>query len=315
MHPAYSVIVFTTASGAGYGLIIWLAIAALTGILPQTSAVVWLGFAVALALIVGGLLSSTAHLGRPERAWRAVSQWQTSWLSREGVAALVTFAPIGVLGLSLLALPAGHAVQSVAAVLTIIAALVTVYCTGMIYASLRTIPAWNHELVTPGYVLIALATGGVLYVLVTAFVAQAPLAIGWITCALLAGVGVLKWFYWTAIDSPSPAWTAEAATGLGTIGKVRQLDPPHTQANFVMREMGYSVARKHVARLRPMVLLTLCAAPMFFLALILTVAGPTAPLWAVLATTSAGLGVFVERWLFFAEAKHVVTLFYGAEAV
>jgi DMSO reductase anchor subunit len=27
------------------------------------------------------------------------------------------------------------------------------------------------------------------------------------------------------------------------------------------------------------------------------------------------LGLLVERWLFFAEAKHVVTLYYGAAAV
>lgn len=29
----------------------------------------------------------------------------------------------------------------------------------------------------------------------------------------------------------------------------------------------------------------------------------------------ATVGVLVERWLFFAEAKHAVTLYYGAERV
>ena len=49
----------------------------------------------ALGLISAGLLSSAGHLGRPERAWRAFSQWRSSWLSREGVASVATFVPAG----------------------------------------------------------------------------------------------------------------------------------------------------------------------------------------------------------------------------
>ena len=36
---------------------------------------------------------------------------------------------------------------------------------------------------------------------------------------------------------------------------------------------------------------------------------------AVLAAASALLGVLIERWLFFAEARHTVTLYYGTEAL
>ena len=57
---------------------------------------------IALVLITAGLLSSTAHLGRPERAWRAFSQWRTSWLSREGVAAVFTYVPAGLFALGAL---------------------------------------------------------------------------------------------------------------------------------------------------------------------------------------------------------------------
>jgi DMSO reductase anchor subunit len=39
-----------------------------------------------------------------------------------------------------------------------------------------------------------------------------------------------------------------------------------------------------------------------------------APLAAVLAALVAFVAAVVERWLFFAEAQHVVTLFYGARA-
>src|SRR5262245_16278734 len=95
MHPAYSVIVFTTASGAGYGLLFWLAILTVFDNLPPDPILGVVGLGTAFALITAGLLSSTAHLGRPERAWRAFSQWRTSWLSREGVAAIGTFVPFG----------------------------------------------------------------------------------------------------------------------------------------------------------------------------------------------------------------------------
>jgi DMSO reductase anchor subunit len=36
---------------------------------------------------------------------------------------------------------------------------------------------------------------------------------------------------------------------------------------------------------------------------------------ALAAALSASLGVLIERWLFFAEAKHTVTLYYGARRV
>jgi DMSO reductase anchor subunit len=36
---------------------------------------------------------------------------------------------------------------------------------------------------------------------------------------------------------------------------------------------------------------------------------------AVLAAISALLGAMLERWLFFAEARHTVMLYYGASAL
>src|SRR5436190_13384672 len=140
MHSAYSVILFTTASGAGLGLLAWLA---LLGMLGWVAAERWLGLAglgLAFLLVTGGLIFSTSHLGRPERAWRAFSQWRTSWLSREGVAAVATFAPALLLAADwLLRGAVGWAAWATAP-----AVLATVWCTGMIYQSLPTIRAWHH---------------------------------------------------------------------------------------------------------------------------------------------------------------------------
>src|SRR5262244_2372525 len=98
MHPALSVIVFTTASGAGYGLLAWLGVWALVGWLPAHRGLAAASLALSLGAITIGLLSSTLHLGHPERAWRAFSQWRSSWLSREGVASVATYAPALVFG-------------------------------------------------------------------------------------------------------------------------------------------------------------------------------------------------------------------------
>jgi DMSO reductase anchor subunit len=75
MHPAFSVIFFTVASGAGFGLFSLLFIAdtfKLGGGFSNEQLVI--GGIVAMGLIVFGLMSSTFHLANPKNAWRAVSR-------------------------------------------------------------------------------------------------------------------------------------------------------------------------------------------------------------------------------------------------
>ncbi|MGI9387338.1 MAG: dimethyl sulfoxide reductase anchor subunit family protein [Methyloligellaceae bacterium] len=313
MHPAYSVIFFTTASGAGYGLLIWLALFRMLGIIPPERWLGLVGLGLALTLISLGLLSSTAHLGHPERAWRAVTQWRSSWLSREGVVALVTYIPAGLLGIGWVFFELSGVVMGLLALLAIISALVTIWCTGMIYASLRTIRQWHQPLTSPIYVVLALATGGLLYNGLVVVSGHGHLHGAVVASLAIATALALKWLYWRSIDSDQGAYTAESATGLGTLGKVRPLDPPHTSANFVMHEMGYQVGRKHTAILRGLTILLCFVGPLA--ALFVDVIGGTAVAVAAspAAATSGALGVIIERWLFFAEAEHVVMLYYGAD--
>jgi DMSO reductase anchor subunit len=311
MHPAYSVILFTTASGAGYGLLIWLAAAAALNLVPRDPMLGFFGLGLAIALITVGLLSSTLHLGRPERAWRAMSQWRSSWLSREGVAAIVTYVPIAALGLAWVFGEFVPGQLVVGAAVSVPCALVTVWCTGMIYASLPTIRAWNQPLVAPVYVALALATGGVLANLLLAVFGYGLrwAAIG--TLLALVSGAILKRLYWTAIDTAAKTYTAESATGLGRFGTVRPLDPPHTQPNFVMREMGFQVARRHAQRLRQLSMALLFLLPIVAgLLLLLNLPSSLQIAIAIVSTLSVVAGVLTERWLFFAEAEHVVMVFY-----
>src|ERR1044072_5561878 len=98
MHPALSVILFTSASGGGYFMLALLGLFGWGGAISPDSLSGLLAFIWSLGMIAAGLLSSTLHLGHPERAWRAFSQWRTSWLSREGVASVLTYAPALLLG-------------------------------------------------------------------------------------------------------------------------------------------------------------------------------------------------------------------------
>lgn len=311
MHPAYSVIFFTTASGAGYGLLLLLGLGAPLGLVPDDR---WLGLAglgVALALITFGLLASTFHLGHPERAWRAFSQWRSSWLSREGVASVATYLPAGLFFIGWVFLERTDGFWGLMGVLAALGALVTVWCTGKIYATLTAIPRWNNGWTVPLYQLLSLASGALLLSLLAALFG-APLA--WpLGVAIVATVAAWagKASYWSHIGRQRPRATAESATGLGRFGRVSLLEPPHTEPNYLQKEMGYAIARKHSRRLRLLVHLLAFGLP---LALMLLAAAFLPAVALLLAVPAMAAGLLIERWLFFAEAQHTQTLYYGAEA-
>lgn len=312
MHPAPSIILFTTASGAGYGLLFWLGLLRPFDAVPQTPGFGLTTLAIALALITLGLLASLAHLGRPERAWRALSQWRSSWLSREGVAAIVTYVPALLLGLALIRdwRFDAHLLGLLAAV----GAVVTVWCTGMIYASLKPIRQWHRPEVPWIYLALAAATGAALLALLAAFWGRPHIPA---LCAALAlgGALSLKLAYWQALDAPRPADapSLESATGLGRIGRTRPLEPPHTEQTWLLREMAFRIGRTHRARLRRLTTAGFAAA-----AGCAVLALPFAGAWAAVALLPAALlaaaATLAERWLFFAEATHAVSLYYTGEA-
>ena len=313
MHPAYSVIFFTTASGAGLGLLAWLGLGNALGLLPKSAWFGFIGIGLALALVTAGLMSSTFHLGRPERAWRAFSQWRSSWLSREGVAAVATYVPAGVFGIGWGLAGETGGVVALAGVAAAVLAVVTIYTTGMIYASLPTIRAWHLPIVAPAYVVLGLASGAVLLSLLLAMFGQVPKWAVWLSIIGLIAAWMVKTVYWWTIASAPRTLTVGAATGLGRFGRVRPLDPPHTMANFVMREMGYTIARRHADKLRRLAVLLAFVLPAVAIVLILAVGEGAGLVLAIAAVLSLATGLVVERWLFFAEAEHAAMLFYGRD--
>jgi sulfite dehydrogenase (quinone) subunit SoeC len=310
MKPAPSIIFFTVASGAGYGMLFWLGVLKPLGLLPASSIFGAAAAVIALALIAAGLCSSLLHLGRPERAWRALSQWRSSWLSREGVAAILTFLPATVF---LISLAYGETTFMVpAGLLSAAGAAITVYCTGMIYASLKPVKEWHHPMVAPGYLLFASFSGASLLAMLAIFWGG-----GFFPALVAAALGMaalmFKRAYWASVDATPATSTRESATGLGFIGKVRPLENPHTETNYLLREMVFRVGRVHAAKLRMIALLLGFALPALLFCIAIILGGGTAWVFGVLAAASALAGLSVERWLIFAEATHTVALYYAGQ--
>ena len=307
MHPSFAVVFFTTVSGAGYGAWIWLGLALASGAqLPRAASLSAL--ALGFVLVTAGLLSSMGHLGKPLRAWRAFSQWRSSWLSREGVAAVLAYAPMLWLAFALWTDAPG---QRVAGALLVLLSLATLVCTAMIYASLKPIPAWRHPLVLPVYLLFALFCGGL--------AVAAVFELGGASAGNLPGLGALlaafalwrmKRASWRSIDRGELPVSRASALGIPEARRPSVFERPHTESNYLTREMGFVLARKHSRRLRLLAVVlfallpALLALPVWLLPHLDT--GP----WLAAAAVLALAGTFVERWLFFAEARHLVTLYY-----
>lgn len=309
MKPALSVIFFTVMSGTGYGLWCLLGAALCIGTYPIGGNGILVPLLFGFVLVTAGLLASTVHLGRPERAWRALSQWRSSWLSREGVASLATYLPM--LALAWLAF-IGHSDVGprVAGALLALCALATLYCTANIYRSLKTIRAWRTRQVLPLYFAFALLSGGLW---LWTWLALSPYAVIGLAfplalLALAVIVAVIKTDYWRRIDA-QPANTAGHATGLEKLGQVRAFEGPTTEESYLTREMAFVFARKHSARLRRIALALFAVLPVAGIAIAL-VAGIA---WLALpAAIACVAGLFVERWLFFAEARHAVAAYFPA---
>jgi sulfite dehydrogenase (quinone) subunit SoeC len=288
MHPAPSVILFSVLSGLGFGFLAFLGWGALTPSGWEAFFLWGLGYGLAVA----GLLAATFHLGNPKNALKAFSQWRTSWLSREAwasVATLAVLAPVALSGIF------GFGLPKVLGQLGGLLALGTVFTTAMIYTQIKAVPRWHHWLTPVMFLGFALAGGAML--------SGQP----WAPVLLLA-VGTVLFAVWRVGDGAfaKAGQTMGTVTGLDRLGLPSVLDPAHTAGNYLKREMIFVVARKHAAKLRKLALMLASALPALVLLLPLGI-------WGIaLASVLHLAGALAARWLFFAEAEHVVGLYYGA---
>ena len=289
MHPAPSVIFFTAFSGLGFGLLAWLGI----GLPDVTGRPAFGYYFIGYAMAVGGLLASTFHLGNPKNAVKAFSQWRSSWLSREAVLSVITLLVIAPYAIGRIFLGIDWSLLGLAGSAL---ALITVFSTSMIYTQLKTVPRWNTPATPVLFQLYAIGGGALLA------------GQGAVAALLLLVLGAAQLLAWQKGDRrfAEAGSTAESATGLGRIGKVRLLEPPHSGRNYLMKEMVHVIGRKHAQKLRIISLLFASLLPAGILLFL-----PASYATVLLAVVVHLIGLLTSRWLFFAEAEHVVRLYYG----
>jgi DMSO reductase anchor subunit len=308
MRPAGSILLLTTLSGFGFGLLAWTGGYVCLGLLPGPARLALADVALGLVLVAIGLGASVLHLGRKTRAWRAFSQWRSSWLSREGVGGVLTY-PIAGLFLAALRMHGGGFLARSLGAAVVVVSLATVFCTAMVYASLKPIRQWHNSHTAPDYLIYALFSGALLFALLRIILVGHPGTSDFIAAAMAAVAMLAKGVYWRHVDAQTPLASLAAAIGLPKDAAARPLDAPHFTENFVLREMGFAIARRHSAKLRRIALVLGFAAP---IGLALLAGLRVAPLAAtVVAVVCAFVGLLTERWLFFAEATHVSALYYG----
>ena len=303
MNPAFSVVLFTTIAGAAQGLVAALALATLGGV-EMTHAFVARGLEIAGVMLMIGLVASFGHLGRKERAWRAVLMWRTSWLSRE---CLVLPAFIAWIALWRLMLEFAQLRMFVPLVALVLAGSLWV-CTAMIYACLRFIEEWAQPLTLVNFVLIGLSSG---FVLASALAASAgegellrltgPVAIAVTIAALVARVASLRRN--AALRHRS---TLQSATGIRSPQLV-QKSMGMSAGAFNTREFFHGRTLMLLRNVRRMFLLCGFVLPALFALVALL---SEASVWWWLAVASQSVGLLAERWFFFAQAQHPQNLYY-----
>ena len=166
----------------------------------------------------------------------------------------------------------------------------------MIYTQIKAVPRWNHWINPVMFLGFSVAGGAILA------------GQGW-AVYLLVGLGLLLLAVWRIGDGQfaRAAQTMGSATGLGHIGEVAVFEQPHTGGNYLMREMIFVVGRKHAQKLRGIALVLAVLLPVLLLVVL-----PQSAWVFGLAAPCHLVGAFAARWLFFAEAEHVVGLYYGA---
>lgn len=325
MHPAFSVIFLTTLIGAGQGLFLALftgQLYALANLLPPQGNVFYaLGSLIALTLLVAGLVASVFHLGRPERAWRAASQWRTSWLSREVIVLPLVMVLVFAYGLAhwlgwtapLFTLRGSLPVDPTLLIglLGTLATFALFVCTAMIYASVKFLEEWHSPLTVANFTFFGISSGFMLAAAYSAWLGN-QLVSFFGTWAVVATVLALITRGASLSRNARLKHKSTVQTAIGVRHKaVLQKAQGATGGSFNTREFFHGRSATTLRNVRLLFLLLIFPLPILLIAAAYGVQSPTLP---VAAFAVQYLGLLAERWYFFAEARHPQNLYYQSVA-
>lgn len=326
MHPAFSVIFLTTLIGAGQGLFLALFTGqfySLANLIPAQDSIGFyaLGSLIVLVLLGLGLFASFFHLGRPERAWRAVAKWRTSWLSREVIVLPAFMFLVFIYGIShyfgfnetIFVIGQNIEIDPtlIIGILASIMAFVLFVCTAMIYGCVKFIEEWHHWLTVANFTLLGIASGFMLAAAFSAYQGVELVAFfgTWaMIFMLLALITRLASLYRNAkIKHKSSVQTAIGVRHTAVIQKAQGF----MGGSFNTREFfhGKSPATLKFVKFTFLVLVFLV--PVTLVAIAYSINSATLPIAAFVVMY---VGLVLERWYFFAEARHPQNLYYQSMA-
>jgi len=328
MHPAFSVIFLTTLLGVGQGLFLALftgqvyALAKLLEPAQNSQSFYAIGSALALVFLAGGLAASFFHLGRPERAWRAATQWRTSWLSREVVVLPITIFFIFLYGLAhfmgwnqpWFVLASGELPVDATLVTGILATLATFalfICTAMIYASVKFMQEWHSPLTVFNYVLLGGASGFTFAAAFSAYMQTNLVSFygTWAVILTLAGLLTRSASLWRNYRLKRKS-NLQTAIGVRH-NKIQQKAQGAMGGSFNTREFFHGKPEQVVRFVYWTFLLLVFPIPVLLLGASYDIESAYLPM---LAFAIQYIGLIAERWYFFAEARHPQNLYYQSIA-
>jgi len=321
MHPAFSIIFLTTLIGAGQGLFLALYSGQLYStfkLLPsENSHFYWVGSLLVLVLLVAGLVSSFFHLGRPERAWRSAARWRTSWMSREVIVlplfmgTVAVWALIHYLGWNPLWVTLGKNFNIDLSLL--VGGMATLLCfslflcTGMIYTCIKMMQEWATPLTVINYTLLGTSSG---FLLATAFAAWQGSGITWFFGGWSVILTLLAFLTRTASLFRNARLkhksSLQTAIGIRHI-HIQQKAQGAMCGSFNTREYFHGASRRKYKSVKWAFLVLVFPLPLLLLSVGL---GAHVMGLLVAAFIVQYIGLFLERWFFFAQANHPQNLYY-----
>jgi DMSO reductase anchor subunit len=319
VNPAFSVIFLTTLIGVGQGLFLALFSSqtyTIVNLLPmQPGSYYALGGLIALGFLVGGLIASFFHLGHPERAWRAASQWRTSWLSREvivlplvmGMVFLYTLVNWLELDADLFGWGMHGQVALTVGMFGAGATLGLFLCTSMIYGAIKFLQEWATPLTVVNFFLMGSASGFAFAAAYAAYTAPGVVEFyaGWaIALTIAAFVGRVA----SLVRNARIKRIASLQTAIGVRhSKVQQRSMGFMGGSYNTREYFHGKSLAFLKSVKWIFLVLAFPVPALLLWLGLTLASPTV---YVVAFVVQYVGLLFERWFFFAQANHPQNLYY-----
>jgi len=322
MQPAFSVIFLTTLIGAGQGLFL----ALITGqsysalkLLPSQDSTDFygMGAVIVLILLIGGLIASFFHLGRPERAWRSAAMWRTSWLSREVIALPSMMGLVFIYGMmqfmgwdTVLFTSAAGANLQLTMIVGIVGALATFalfLCTGMIYACLKFLQEWHSPLTVINYTLLGTASG---FILATAFANHnAPELMRFFGIwAIIITIAAFITRTASLVRNSRIKAKSTMQTALGVRhSKIQQKAMGFMGGSVNTRDFFNHVSKVMMKNMKWTFIVLAFIIPLITLWYGMDQANSS---WLLAAFIIQYVGLIAERWFFFAQANHPQNLYY-----